>query len=123
MVNQVNISKEFLLGILETVTDPEIPVLTIKDLGILRDVQIKDDGTVEVFITPTYNGCPAMDMIATNIRLTLAENGIQNIKITSLLSPAWTTDWMSEEGCKPIQDREIVRILGILMGFKVSIRK
>ena len=104
MVNQVNISKEFLLGILETVTDPEIPVLTIKDLGILRDVQIKDDGTVEVFITPTYNGCPAMDMIATNIRLTLAENGIQNIKITSLLSPAWTTDWMSEEGKRKLKE-------------------
>jgi ring-1,2-phenylacetyl-CoA epoxidase subunit PaaD len=104
MVNQVNISKEFLLGILETVTDPEIPVLTIKDLGILRGVQLKDDGSVEVFITPTYNGCPAMDMIAVNIRLALAENGIQNIKITSLLSPAWTTDWMSEEGKRKLKE-------------------
>ncbi|MBX9782180.1 MAG: phenylacetate-CoA oxygenase subunit PaaJ [Chitinophagaceae bacterium] len=104
MVNTANISKELLLGILETVTDPEVPVLTINDLGILRDVQLKDDGSVEVFITPTYNGCPAMDMIATNIRLALAEHGIQNIKVTSVLSPAWTTDWMSEEGKRKLKE-------------------
>ncbi|MBP6024681.1 1,2-phenylacetyl-CoA epoxidase subunit PaaD [Ferruginibacter sp.] len=83
--------------LLETVCDPEVPVLTILDLGIVRDVKINDE-TVEITITPTYTGCPAMDMIAMNIRLALTENGFTKIKITTVLSPAWTTDWMSEEG-------------------------
>ena len=83
--------------ILETVCDPEVPVLTILDLGIVRDVKINDE-EIEVVITPTYTGCPAMDMIAMNIRLALTENGFTKIKITTVLSPAWTTDWMSEEG-------------------------
>ncbi len=84
-------------SILETVVDPEVPVLTIIDLGIVRDVKINRD-EIEVVITPTYTGCPAMDMIATNIRLALAGHGYKKVKITSVLSPPWTTDWMSEEG-------------------------
>jgi phenylacetate-CoA oxygenase PaaJ subunit len=72
-------------------------VLTIVDLGILRDVKINDEH-IEVIITPTYSGCPAMDMIAMNIKLALLEHGYKNIIITSVLSPAWTTDWMSEAG-------------------------
>lgn len=89
--------------ILETVCDPEVPVLTITDLGIIRKIKIADnpplgDGGIEIIITPTYTGCPAMDMIAMNIRLALIENGYSNIKITTVLSPAWTTDWMSEAG-------------------------
>ena len=83
--------------ILETVTDPEVPVLSILDLGIVRDIKI-DRETIEVIITPTYTGCPAMDMIAMNIRLALIENGYNKIKITSILSPVWTTGWMSEAG-------------------------
>lgn len=83
--------------ILETVCDPEVPVLTILDLGIVRDVKINDEA-IEITITPTYTGCPAMDMIAMNIRLALTENGFTKIKITTVLSPAWTTDWMSEDG-------------------------
>ena len=83
--------------ILETVCDPEVPVLTILDLGIVRDVKINDEA-IEITITPTYTGCPAMDMIAMNIRLALTENGVTKIKITTVLSPAWTTDWMSEDG-------------------------
>ena len=97
MVTQDKISIESVWGILETITDPEIPVLTITDLGIVRDVRLKD-GEVEVVITPTYTGCPAMDMIATSIRLVFLEKGIKKINITTILSPAWTTDWMSEEG-------------------------
>jgi ring-1,2-phenylacetyl-CoA epoxidase subunit PaaD len=85
-------------SILESVVDPEVPVLTITDLGIVRDVKLLNDDEVEVIITPTYTGCPAMDMIAMNIRLALAEHGYKNVKITSVLSPAWTTDWMSEAG-------------------------
>lgn len=83
--------------ILSAVCDPEIPVLTIADLGILRDVQIVND-TIEITITPTYTGCPAMDMITMNIRLALIEHGYKNILIKSILSPAWTTDWMTEIG-------------------------
>jgi ring-1,2-phenylacetyl-CoA epoxidase subunit PaaD len=89
--------------ILETVCDPEVPVLTITDLGIVRDVKIVDE-LVEVVITPTYTGCPAMDMIAMNIRLALIENGYSNIKITSVLSPAWTTDWMTETGKQKLKE-------------------
>lgn len=91
--------KQNILTILREVTDPEIPVLTIADLGILRDVEINND-EINVIITPTYNGCPAMDMISINIKMALLEKGYKKGKITSVLSPAWTTDWMSEEGKK-----------------------
>ena len=83
--------------IVQTVADPEVPVLSILDLGIVRDVLLHED-EIEIKITPTYSACPAMDMIALNIRLALIEHGYKKIKITSILSPAWTTDWMSEEG-------------------------
>ena len=91
------ISIQKIWSILNEVTDPEVPVLTVTDLGIIRDVKLNKD-EVEVIITPTYTGCPAMDMIAMNIRLALLEQGYNKIKITSVLSPAWTTDWMSEPG-------------------------
>ncbi len=97
MVTAITIDKTTILGILENVTDPEIPVLTIADLGILRDVEISGD-TINVIITPTYNGCPAMDMIAMNIRMALLEHGYRQVQVTSVLSPAWTTDWMTEAG-------------------------
>jgi ring-1,2-phenylacetyl-CoA epoxidase subunit PaaD len=91
------------------VQDPEVPVLTIEDLGIVRDVVYtpysnEQDESVEVIITPTYTGCPAMDMISMNIRLALLEHGCRNIKITTILSPAWTTDWMSEEGKRKLKE-------------------
>lgn len=89
--------------ILAEVTDPEIPVLTITDLGIIRDVKLNAD-EIEVIITPTYSGCPAMDMIAMNIKLALVEHGYKKIKITSVLSPAWTTDWMTESGKRKLKD-------------------
>lgn len=79
------------------VVDPEIPVLTIADLGVLRDVTVTDE-SVEVAITPTYSGCPAMNMIALEIELALEREGIRNPIIKTVLSPAWTTDWMSEQG-------------------------
>ena len=85
------------------VVDPEIPVLTIADLGVLREVTVTDDG-VEVAITPTYSGCPAMNMIALEIELALAREGIRNPKIRTVLSPAWTTDWMSEQGRQKLKD-------------------
>jgi ring-1,2-phenylacetyl-CoA epoxidase subunit PaaD len=87
-----------ILDILAHVPDPEVPVLSVLDLGIIRDVVEHDNHTTEIFITPTYTGCPAMDAIATNIRMEMAANGYGQVKITTVLSPAWTTDWMSEEG-------------------------
>jgi ring-1,2-phenylacetyl-CoA epoxidase subunit PaaD len=103
MVNSIPISKEDVHSILETVTDPEVPALTIIDLGILRDIKINGD-EVEVVITPTYTGCPAMDMITANIKLALIEKGYRNVKVTSVLSPVWTTDWMSEEGKRKLKE-------------------
>ena len=97
MVTTATITEKKIWELLETVTDPEVPVLTITDLGIVRNVKINGEA-IEVIITPTYTGCPAMDMIAMNIRLALIENGYHNIKITSVLAPAWTTDWMTEAG-------------------------
>ena len=97
MVNVKNISVDHIWNMLKDVPDPEVPVLTVQDLGIIRDIHLRDE-VVEVVITPTYSGCPAMDTIAANIRLVLLENGFKNIQITTVLSPAWTTDWMSEEG-------------------------
>ncbi len=102
MVTDKTISEKNIWQILETVCDPEVPVLTIIDLGIVRAIKIDDspsrDGGVEIIITPTYTGCPAMDMIAMDIKMRLLENGYKKIKVTSVLSPAWTTDWMSEAG-------------------------
>ena len=80
------------------VTDPEIPVLTIEDLGILRDVAVDDRGHVEVTITPTYSGCPAMDAIRDDVARTLAEHGYADASVRTVLAPAWTTDWMSQAG-------------------------
>ena len=85
--------------LLDTVCDPEIPVLTIADLGLLRAVRWNEtEQMLEVDITPTYSGCPAMDAIAVNIRAALQEGGFGRVKITTVLSPAWTTDWLSETG-------------------------
>ena len=82
--------------ILRSVNDPEIPVLSVIDLGIIRNVKIEGD-MVQVLITPTYSGCPAMDFIGMNIRKALLKNGFEKTNIKHVLSPAWTTDWMTEE--------------------------
>jgi ring-1,2-phenylacetyl-CoA epoxidase subunit PaaD len=84
------------------VVDPEIPVLTIADLGILRSVDVMD-GKVEVAITPTYSGCPAMNMIALEIETALEAAGISDFRVRLVLSPAWTTDWMTEEGRRKLE--------------------
>src|ERR1700735_4634960 len=83
--------------------DPEIPVLTIADLGVLRDVAVID-GYVEVAITPTYSGCPAMNMIGLEIALALEREGFRDSKVRTVLSPAWTTDWMSDDGRRKLAE-------------------
>jgi ring-1,2-phenylacetyl-CoA epoxidase subunit PaaD len=86
------------------VLDPEVPVLTIEDLGILRDVREDPDGHVHVQITPTYSGCPAMDAIRADIERTLGEHGYDDVSVEFVLSPAWTTDWMTDEGKRKLAD-------------------
>ncbi len=80
------------------VPDPEIPVLSIADLGVLRDVEVGDAGAVTVTITPTYSGCPAMEVIRRDIENALSDIGFSDVTVRTVLSPAWTTDWMTEAG-------------------------
>jgi ring-1,2-phenylacetyl-CoA epoxidase subunit PaaD len=80
------------------VPDPEVPVLTIDDLGVLRDVTLDEDGTVVVRITPTYSGCPAMETIRDDVLTALRDGGYRKTRVDLVLSPAWTTDWMSADG-------------------------
>jgi len=108
--------------IASTVCDPEIPVLTIEDLGILRGVRVTDatateavtteaghdDGNastaVEVTITPTYSGCPAMDAIGDDLRTAFEKEGYSSVSINLVLSPAWTTDWMTDSGKAKLEE-------------------
>lgn len=90
-------------NVLKEVCDPEIPVLTIEDMGILREV-IVEEGAIEVVITPTYSGCPAMDMISVQIRAALEDIGITDVKVTQRLSPPWTTDWLTAEARQKLED-------------------
>jgi ring-1,2-phenylacetyl-CoA epoxidase subunit PaaD len=102
MINDTASIKE-IWSILETVMDPEVPVLSVIDLGIVRDVKLNSE-EVEVIITPTYSGCPAMDVISMNIKIALISHGYKNVKVKHVLSPAWTTDWMSEEGKQKLKE-------------------
>ena len=86
------------------VPDPEVPVLTIEDLGVLRSVDVAGDGAVHVRITPTYSGCPAMEAIRADVEAALAAEGYDEVTVETVLSPAWTTDWMSEEGRRKLEE-------------------
>ena len=94
-------------SVLESVPDPEIPVVSIRELGILRAVERAQDGTLEVVITPTYSGCPAMAHIAEDIAHALEHAGLTPHRIKTVLAPAWTTDWITDEA------REKLRAYGI----------
>ena len=95
--------KETILKLLETVSDPEVPVLSVIDLGIIRNIDF-ENGSPIITVTTTYSGCPATDVINTDVRLTLLEHGYKNIQIKNQLSPPWTTDWMSEEGKRKLKE-------------------
>jgi len=97
--------RQRVLAALDSLTDPEIPVVTLRELGILRDVRTTPEG-LEVVITPTYSGCPAMGQIEDDVKATLAGLGIE-ARVVTQLSPAWTTDWMSDEA------KEKLRVYGI----------
>lgn len=98
------INKLAIYAYLEEIKDPEIPALNVIDMGIVRDVVLHEGDCIEIIITPTYSGCPAMDVIAMNLRIMLSTLGFKKIKITQILSPAWTTDWMTEEGKRKLKD-------------------
>lgn len=88
---------------LSAVPDPEIPVISLTDLGIIRDVEWQDE-TLVVTVTPTYSGCPATSIINLDIETALRGRGIEKIELKRQLSPAWTTDWLSEEGKRKLED-------------------
>jgi ring-1,2-phenylacetyl-CoA epoxidase subunit PaaD len=90
-------SREHAWAVAATVTDPEVPVLTIEDLGVLRSVEVTGDRAV-VTLTPTYSGCPALDTMRDDVILALTAAGYGPVEVRSTLSPAWTTDWMTDAG-------------------------
>ncbi len=99
--------------ILEQVKDPEVPVLSVLDLGVIRDFNFHN-GAVDVVITPTYSGCPAMKVIEDDINQVFLDNGISEVNIKTVLSPAWTTDWITEKGKKQLREygiapRKVIR--------------
>lgn len=96
-------TKENILSLLNEIPDPEIPVISIVELGVIREIKLHEK-SVEVIITPTYSGCPAMKQMETDVRKKLVEQGFEEIKITTVFNPAWTTDWMSEGAKKKLQD-------------------
>lgn len=107
--DNISATEQQIWQLLETVSDPEIPVLTVLDLGIVRKVEFRhaknlQDVDITILLTPTYMGCPAMDMISMNIRLILLEHGFKHIQINTTNSPAWTTDWMTQSGKAKLQE-------------------
>lgn len=100
-----------LAPILEQVSDPEIPVLSIMDMGVVRFAQFEND-LVKVQITPTYSGCPAMDVIGDDIKKAL-KDARYNSEVELILSPAWTTDWITPRGRKALEDYGIAAPLGV----------
>jgi ring-1,2-phenylacetyl-CoA epoxidase subunit PaaD len=99
-------TKKSIYELLSEIPDPEIPVISIVELGVVRDILI-DGKNIEVKITPTYSGCPAMKQMEDDVRKKLKEQGFENIRITTIYSPAWTTDWINPEA------REKLRKYGI----------
>jgi ring-1,2-phenylacetyl-CoA epoxidase subunit PaaD len=108
----VDVTLERAWTVLEAVPDPEIPVVSIRELGILRDVRRAADNAIEVVITPTYSGCPAMSQIAEDIEAALTAAGIAAHRIVTVLAPAWTTDWMTPEAREKLQQYGIAPPMG-----------
>ena len=103
----MNQSNEHIQSLLSAIPDPEIPVITIIELGVIRDIEITDETSISLKITPTYSGCPAMKQIEDDVRKKLSENGFKNITINTIFSPPWTTDWITPEA------KEKLRTYGI----------
>tara|TARA_R110002096_G_scaffold433579_2_gene652563 strand:- start:23847 stop:24398 length:552 start_codon:yes stop_codon:yes gene_type:complete len=98
--------------LLADVLDPEVPALSVVDLGIIRKVTVDDAGFVTVAVTPTYTGCPATDMINAIIKAALHDGGYEDASIETVLSPAWTTDWISEDARSKLKEYGIAPPVG-----------
>ena len=101
--------EKHLIPVLKTVSDPEIPVLSVLALGVIREA-IEENGVVKIKLTPTYSGCPAMDVISDDLKKAFSEIG-KNTEVELVLSPAWSTDWISEEGLQKMEEYGISRPL------------
>ena len=101
------IREEAVWSWLNEIPDPEIPVISVVELGVVRKIEFENEHTIDVTITPTYSGCPAMNVFEEDIIKKLKEKGFQEVNLHTVLSPAWTTDWISEEG------RQKLRLYGI----------
>ncbi|MDT0555854.1 1,2-phenylacetyl-CoA epoxidase subunit PaaD [Patiriisocius hiemis] len=108
IVHQAHIEPH-LIEVLKTVSDPEIPVLTVLDLGVIREATEKDN-VISIKLTPTYSGCPAMDVIGDDLKAAFKPLG-KKVTIELVLSPAWSTDWISEEGLQKMEEYGIARPL------------
>ena len=116
MINSsFSINKQIIIAAINSIPDPEVPVLTIEDLGIIRNIEFED--SLIVTITPTYSGCPAMQYIENNIKEIAQKNGFENIVVKTVLTPAWTTDWLSDNGKKKLLE------YGIAPPEKTSVNK
>lgn len=115
-----------LIPVLKTVSDPEIPVLSVLDLGVIREA-IEENGIVKIKLTPTYSGCPAMDVIADDLKAAFSEIS-KKAEVELVLSPAWSTDWISEEGLQKMEEYGIARPLSeshdkdVLLGEKKMVK-
>lgn len=113
-------------GWLATVEDPEIPVLSIVDLGVIREVKWEgngDDAECVVAITPTYSGCPATHVIQASVEDCLRDHGVRRARVVSRISPPWTTDWMSDEGKRKLRDYGIAPPVGLASEQAISISR
>jgi ring-1,2-phenylacetyl-CoA epoxidase subunit PaaD len=100
-------AREELRRLAGAVADPEIPVLTIDDLGILRDLRVDGAGRVEVDLTPTYSGCPALEVMRQDVEQRIRDSGHPQVTVNVVLAPAWTTDWMSDEGRRKLREHGV----------------
>lgn len=104
MVSHTLPTQTRLLSLLQHVKDPEIPAISVVELGVVRSVDVDADGKAIVTITPTYTGCPAMDVMAADIKKELLEGGVPAVEVKLSLAPAWTTDWITDEGKRKLKE-------------------
>jgi ring-1,2-phenylacetyl-CoA epoxidase subunit PaaD len=97
------LTRDDVFAVLDGVKDPEVPVLSVIELGVVRDVVVDERGAVTVSVTPTYSGCPAMQVIEEDILTALREHGVENARIRTTLVPAWTTDWLSDAAKRKLE--------------------
>lgn len=122
MVTATTTAVERARAVAATVLDPEVPVLTIDDLGILRDVRVADDGAVEVDLTPTYSGCPAVEAIERDVETALAAAGFAAVRVRRVLAPAWTTDRITDQGRRRLAEYGIAPPTGTCAAGPVPVR-